>query len=153
MATRWAGRSLRGGLPRGRWPQPRRQWAGPHCPNRSLGSTVLIALLAVRHAKGATLFAKQHHGAVYGQGVGLQGNSYALPTKDGSLRTLPLSVIAQHVDEFLVFAVGHPELTFQVTPIGCGLAGYVPAQIAPMFAKAPKNCVLPAEFVAVLGRG
>ena len=109
--------------------------------------------LAGRHGKGAALFAKQHHGAVYGQGIGLQGSSYAIPTKDGSLRTLPLAVIAGHVAEFLVFAADHPELNFQVTPIGCRLAGYVPAQIAPMFVQAPTNCVMPAEFLAVLGRG
>jgi len=108
--------------------------------------------LAGRHGKGAALFAKQHHGAVYGQGVGLQGSSYAIPTKDGSLRTLPLEVIAVHVAEFLAFATARPELTFQVTPIGCGLAGYGPAQIAPMFVRAPTNCVLPAEFAAVLGQ-
>jgi hypothetical protein len=103
--------------------------------------------LAGRHGKGAALYARQHHGALYGQAVGLQGNSYAIPTKDEYLRTLPLEAIRQYVDEFKRFAADHPEMTFQVTAIGCGLAGYKPEQIAPLFANAPPNCMLPAEFV------
>ena len=106
--------------------------------------------LAGRHGKGAALFAKQNHGAIYGQGIGLQGNSYAIPTKDKYIKTLPLSEISNHVFDFLVFAEKNPELTFVVTPIGCGLAGYTPEQIAPMFIDAPNNCILPPEFKAVL---
>ena len=105
--------------------------------------------LAGRHGKGAALFARQRHGAVYGQGVGLQGNSYAIPTKDEQLRTLPLEEIRRYVEQFKAFARQHPELTFQVTAIGCGLAGYRPPQIAPMFADAPANCILPDEFKAI----
>jgi hypothetical protein len=108
--------------------------------------------LAGRHGKGAALFAREHRGAVYGQGVGLQGNSYAIPTKDERLRTLPLDLIRGHVDDFKRFAGEHPELTFQVTAVGCGLAGYRPEQIAPLFADAPANCLLPEEFVQVLKR-
>ena len=107
--------------------------------------------LAGRHGKGAALFAKQHHGAIYGQGIGLQGNSYGIPTKDEKIKTLSLEAIRGHVDEFKRFVAEHPEMTFQVTPIGCGLAGYTPEQIGPMFADAPANCVLPEEFVKVIG--
>lgn len=99
--------------------------------------------LAGRHGKGAALYARQHHGAVYGQGSGLQGNSYGIPTKGRSLQTLPLEVIEMYVKDFLKFATDHPELTFEVTRIGCGLAGYNDWQIAPMFKGAPSNCNLP----------
>ena len=105
--------------------------------------------LAGRHGKGAALWARQHRGAVYGQGSGLQGASYAIPTKDGSLRTLPLTSIRRHVDDFVAFARSRPDLTFQLTPIGCGLAGYGHAQIAPLFAAAPANVTLPAEFAGL----
>ncbi len=106
--------------------------------------------LAGRHGKGAALWAKQHRGAVYGQGVGFHGNSYAIPTKDESLRTLPLSVIREYVNGFRHFAAEHPELVFELTPIGCGLAGYTPADIAPMFDHAPQNIRLPREFADYL---
>ena len=98
------------------------------------------------HGKGAALFARQHHGAIYGQGIGLQGNSYAIPTKDERIRTLPLEAIEGHVYWFLVFARERPDLTFRLTPIGCGLAGYSPEQIGPMFKGAPPNVIIPEEF-------
>jgi hypothetical protein len=78
--------------------------------------------LAGRHGKGAALYARRHHGAVYGQGVGLQGDSYTIPTKDEHLRTLPLETIRGSVEEFKEFARNLPEMTFQVTAIGCGPA-------------------------------
>jgi hypothetical protein len=106
--------------------------------------------LAGRHGKGAALTARQLHGAIYGQGVGLQGRSYAIPTKDAQLQTLPLDVIKAHVREFIAFAVEHDELTFNLTRIGCGLAGYTDTDIAPMFKWAPSNVVLPDEFELVL---
>lgn len=99
--------------------------------------------LAGRHGAGAALSARVHHGAIYGQSEGLQGNSYGIPTKDAWLKSLPLDKIAQHVKRFLAFAKEHPELAFQVTRIGCGLANYTDTQIAPMFASAPNNCELP----------
>lgn len=105
--------------------------------------------LAGRHGKGAAFWARQHRGAIYGQGVGLQGASYAIPTKDGSLRTLPLTTIRTYVDGFIAFATSRPDLTFQLTPIGCGLAGYRHAQIAPLFRGAPANVVLPDEFAGL----
>lgn len=106
--------------------------------------------LAGRHGKGAALWARQHRGAICGQGVGPQGNAYAIPTKDHQLRVLPLDVIAGHVREFLEYAGERADLRFQLTPIGCGLAGYRPDQIAPMFADAPTNVILPDALRAVL---
>ena len=102
-----------------------------------------------RHGKGAALYARKHHGAVYGQGVGLQGNSYAIPTKNKSLIPLSLVVIKKYVDEFIEFAKRHPEMTFNITAIGCGFTGYKPEQIAPMFKGVPGNCVLPEDFKKV----
>lgn len=102
--------------------------------------------LAGRHGKGAALYARQHHGAIYGLGVGRQGDSYAIPTKDERLRVLPLDVIHDHVRDFIEYASANPGLQFQVTAIGTGLAGYTHEQIAPMFSGAPRNCKLPAEW-------
>jgi hypothetical protein len=102
--------------------------------------------LAGRHGKGAALWARQHRGAIYGQGTGLQGNSYAIPSKDGQLRTLPLAVIARHVRTFIAFARSRPDLAFQLTPIGCGLAGYRREQIEPMLNSAPTNVLWPPEW-------
>lgn len=99
--------------------------------------------LAGRHGKGAALEARNKHGAVYGQGVGMQGCSYGIPTKNEKLNTLPLKDIQGYVEEFIHFAKVKPEWQFNVTRIGCGLAGYTDAQIAPMFEGAPENCVLP----------
>lgn len=107
--------------------------------------------LAGRHGKGAALYARQHHGAIYGRGEGLQGYSYAIPTKDESLRTLPLEQIVTYIGHFLHCARVYSDRTFRLTPIGCGLAGYKPEQIAPMFRDAPANVIRPAEFEAVLG--
>ena len=109
--------------------------------------------LAGRHGKGAALWARHHRGAIYGQGVGPQGNAYALPTKDHQLRVLPLSVIQGYVREFLDHAKRRSDIRFELTPIGCGLAGYRPDQIAPMFADAPANVILPDVFRAVLAAG
>ncbi|RVT95232.1 hypothetical protein EOD42_16740 [Rhodovarius crocodyli] len=106
--------------------------------------------LAGRHGKGAALHARLHCGAKYGQGEGLQGRSYAIPTKDARLATLHLSEIERHVARFLAFAVENPGLTFRLTPIGCGLAGYKPQDIAPMFAGAPGNVRMPVEFLDAL---
>lgn len=102
--------------------------------------------LAGRHGAGAARDARMQHGAVYGQGWGKQGNSFAIPTKDGQLRTLPLERIQGYVEKFLNYARACQADTFNVTAIGCGLAGYKPEQIAPMFADAPENCLLPDEF-------
>lgn len=102
--------------------------------------------LAGRHGKGAALHARQKHGAKYGQGVGPQGRSYAIPTKTIHLDTLPLPAIRSYVADFIQYALAHPELTFRLTAIGCGLAGYKPEQIAPMFVNVPANIIKPPEF-------
>lgn len=73
--------------------------------------------------------------------------SYAIPTKDAKLRTLPLPEINSYVAMFLEYATHHPDLIFLVTRIGCGLAGYRNTNIAPMFKYATPNCVLPNEWL------
>lgn len=105
--------------------------------------------LAGRHGAGAALDARRKHGAVYGVGEGLQGSSYAIPTKDRALKPRTLDEIRASVETFKAFAremLDVPEVTFQVTRIGCGLAGYTDAQIGPMFADAPANCELPVNW-------
>lgn len=109
--------------------------------------------LAGRHGRGAAQFALKHHGAVYGQGVGLQGNSWAIPTKNHQLRVLPLNEIGLYVAAFLAQAEAlYPDREFEVTKIGCGLAGYTPEQIGPLFAMAPANVKLPVEFREAIAR-
>ena len=95
------------------------------------------------HGGGAARIAVQQFGAIMGQGVGLQGQSYAIPTMQGGVNT-----IAPYVDEFIAFAKQHPELTFMVTRIGCGIAGFTPRQIAPLFTGAvdAPNIHLPQDF-------
>ena len=78
--------------------------------------------LAGRHGAGYALYCRIHHGAIYGQGIGLQGDSYAIPTKDRALKLLSLERIQEFVEDFMHFALEHPELEFNVSPIGCGLA-------------------------------
>jgi hypothetical protein len=102
--------------------------------------------LAGRHGKGAALWARQNRGAVYGQGSGLQGHSYAIPTKGYRMEVLPIPVIQEFVHEFLIFAHKYWFREFQLTPIGCGLAGYKREQIEPLFRDAPDNVVWPPEW-------
>jgi hypothetical protein len=99
------------------------------------------------HGGGAARAALNRFGAVWGQGVGLQGRSYAIPTMHGGPEA-----IKPYVDEFVHFATGHPELKFLVTRIGCGIAGFTAEEIAPLFADAidQENIILPEDFVAVL---
>ena len=119
-------------------------------PSSHIPVFVFGSNLAGRHGKGAALWARQHRGATYGNGIGRQGNAYAIPTKDRQLRVLPLPVIQAHVTAFLDYARQSPDTQFELTPIGCGLAGYRPSQIAPMFADAPANVTLPDAFSAEL---
>jgi hypothetical protein len=88
----------------------------------------------------------KYHGAIYGQGRGIQGTSYAIPTKDHHILTLPLDAIRPYVDDFITFAKRNPHFKFEVTRIGCGLAGYTDEDIAPMFKNAPNNCNLPGGW-------
>ncbi len=101
--------------------------------------------LAGRHGAGAAKQAMKW-GAIYGKGAGRAGQTYALPTKDEKIRTLPLREIKKHVFDFLMHAAANPETKFMVTAIGCGLAGCSPKDIAPMFRAAPQNVALPASF-------
>ena len=101
-----------------------------------------------RHGKGAAKTAMKF-GAVYGQAEGLQGRAYAIPTVDHRVRnTLSLSKIAVYVNRFVEFVYKHPELTFLVTEIGCGLAGLKIKQIAPLFkeCESMENVHLPEKF-------
>ena len=107
--------------------------------------------LAGCHGRGAALEAVRFQGAKRGVGFGHEGQSFAIPTKDENFERLPLAKINGYVRLFLEYARHHPELTFGLTPIGCSLAGYAPAQIAPMFESAPVNVILPYEFMLTLG--
>lgn len=98
------------------------------------------------HGAGAALFAREHYGAELGVGIGRTGDSYAIPTKDENIRTLPLHRIKPFVLDFIQYARDNPDLTFAVTRIGCGLAGYEDDDISPMFETAPDNCFLPEEW-------
>lgn len=102
------------------------------------------------HAGGAAWLAHNRFGAVWGQGVGLQGQSYAIPTMQGGVET-----IAPYVDEFIEFAKSHRELKFFVTRIGCGIASFTAAEIAPLFEMAidVDNIILPKDFVKLLVAG
>ena len=99
--------------------------------------------LAGRHGRGAAKHALDKYGAIYGRPVGMQGNSYAIPTKDKNLRPLHLNEIAIYIGKFLEFARDNPDLKFMVTRIGCGLPGYTDDEVKPYFRRAPDNCFLP----------
>ena len=100
------------------------------------------------HYGGAARIAEEKFGAIFGQGVGLQGQSYAIPTMQGGVET-----IRPYVDEFIEFAKQHPELTFLVTRIGCDIAGFKDREIAPLFRGAIgiENIALPQSFMDVIG--
>lgn len=100
------------------------------------------------HGGGAARIAYEEFGAEWGVGVGTTGQCYAIPTMDGSI-----DIIRKHVDDFTAYAKAHPELTFLVTRIGCGIAGWRDGEIAPLFkeASALDNVTLPEEFWNVLG--
>lgn len=95
------------------------------------------------HGGGAAAMAHMYFGAIWGQGVGLQGQSYAIPTMEGGV-----DYVGHYVDEFIAFAKEHPEYKFLVTEIGCGIAGFAPQQIAPLFRDAISldNISLPKRF-------
>lgn len=98
------------------------------------------------HMGGAARIAYEKFGAEWGNGEGLQGQSYALPTMEG---VECISVAAQ---KFADFAKNHPELKFYVTPVGCGIAGYTPQDIAPLFYDSAKleNVYLPISFWKII---
>lgn len=100
--------------------------------------------LAGAHGGGAAWLAYNRFGAVWGEGVGMHGRTYAIPTMQGGVDT-----IKPYVDDFILFAKEHRELTFLVTRIGCGIAGFRDEEIAPLFREAicVENIILPKEFV------
>lgn len=112
---------------------------------------VFASNLAGKHGAGSALHAKRFYGAKYGIGIGMQGDSYAIPTKDKNLKVMPLKEIEHHVKDFLKYAKENPDLTFNVVKIGCGLAGYKPEEIAPMFEGYSENVKLPKEFIDIIG--
>lgn len=93
---------------------------------------------------GGAAWTAQKWGAVIGQGVGMQGQTYAIPTMDGSV-----DIIKPYVDDFIEYAKNNSQYMFLVTRIGCGIAGYKVSDIAPLFRKAieVENIVLPKDFV------
>lgn len=97
--------------------------------------------LAGIHGARAAYYALMNEGAIPRKGSGLQGTSYAIPTKDEEIRTMPLEEIRHFVEEFKEFAAKRPDLNFKVTQIGCGLAGHKAEDIAPMFLGSPSNCM------------
>ena len=103
--------------------------------------------LAGAHGGGAAWLAFKQFGAVWGEGVGMYGQTYAIPTMQGGVET-----IKPYVDDFIRFAKEHPGLTFLVTRIGCGIGGFRDEQIAPLFADAinVENIILPMSFVKCL---
>ncbi len=105
--------------------------------------------LAGSHGGGAARLAYNHFGAIWGQGVGLQGQSYGIPTMHGGV-----DAIKPYVDEFVEFAKQHIEYKFLVTRIGCGIAAFTPDEIAPLFKDAieVENVILPEDFVEVLSK-
>ena len=98
------------------------------------------------HGGGAARLAYNKFGAIWGQGVGLQGQSYGIPTMHGGVED-----IKPYVDEFIEFTKSHPELTFLVTRIGCGIAGFRDEEIAPLFKECIEidNVILPRSFVTI----
>lgn len=99
------------------------------------------------HGGGAARLAMNQWGAVWGQGTGLQGQTYAIPTMQDGIGT-----IRPYIDQFIKFAQNDPERTFLVTEIGCGIAGFRPADIAPLFKNAINipNIWLPQRFWEIL---
>lgn len=103
--------------------------------------------LAGHHGGGAARVALDRFGAQWGVGEGIQGQSYAIPTMQGGVET-----IKPYVDRFLDLAYEWDQNTFLVTRIGCGIAGFTPEQIAPLFDRALDmyNVVLPRDFYDIL---
>lgn len=121
----------------------------PDVVNSLAGNEIFVfgSNLRGRHQGGAAKHAQRYFGAVWGQGVGLQGQSYAIPTMQGGVES-----IKPYVDDFIAFACEHPELRFLVTRIGCGIAGFKDEEIAPLFIEAlgQENIVLPYSFIKTL---
>lgn len=98
------------------------------------------------HGAGAAKWAERNAGAVRGMGHGRRGMSYAIPTKDRSIQTLPLENIEWYINKFLNYARANRHLEFDLTPVGCGLAGYKQEQIKPLFKDKPDNVHFTKEW-------
>ena len=103
------------------------------------------------HGAGAAKFAYEKRGARYGKCYGHYGDSFAIPTKDEDIGPMPLSRIHGYVKGFIAYAQGHRKLKFEVTAIGCGLAGHSHEVIAEMFEGAPTNCLFDERWRKYLG--
>ena len=103
------------------------------------------------HGAGAAQYAYNKKGARFGHGYGPSGESWAIPTKDDNIHSLPLDLINCFVAGFLAYATCKRKMKFFVTRIGCGLAGYKDSEIAPMFKGAPKNCMFDIKWKVYLG--
>ena len=115
--------------------------------NKPYPAFVFGSNLSGKHGAGAARLAREWRGAQNGIGEGATGDAYAIPTKDHELHTLPLPRIRAAVDTFLQYAGAHPEIPFQITRIGCGLAGYSDTEIAPFFDSVPANSYLPGVWL------
>jgi hypothetical protein len=100
--------------------------------------------LAGVHGAGAAA-AALNMGAEWGKGVGMQGKTYAIPTKDKEIKSLRLSQIQPYIEQFVEFTKANPDKKFFVTRIGCVLAGYKDNQVAPLF-KDAVNCSFAKEW-------
>ena len=124
----------------------------PHIITDLLPNEVFVfgSNLAGQHRGGAARTAFEKFGAILGQGVGLQGQSYAIPTMQGGVET-----IVPYIDDFIKFAKEHSDLFFYVTRIGCGIAGFRDEEIAPLFKEIVNldNVSLPKSFWYVLDKG
>lgn len=100
-----------------------------------------------RHVGGAARIAYDKFGAIWGQGIGLQGKSYAIPTMHG-----PISTIKPYVDEFIEFAKMYSSYCFLLTRIGCGIAGFRDEEVAPLFIEAlnVQNIYLPKVWISII---
>ena len=96
------------------------------------------------HGGGAARIAYERFGAVWGEGRGHHGQTYAIDTMSG------LDELTEHARGFVDYAQAHPELRFFLTPVGCGIAGYTPDLVAPAFHGLPDNVTVPSSFVAYL---
>jgi hypothetical protein len=102
--------------------------------------------LAGRHGKGAALHAAKYYGAERSVAIGHINQCYAIPTMDQMLRPLHLTQVKHFISGFVAYANHHPNLKFNVTQVGCGLAGFDPRDIAPCFNNAPNNCWFDKEW-------
>ena len=102
--------------------------------------------MAGNHADGAAHTALAHFGAMQGVGRGWSGQSYAIPTMNEHLQQMPLSQIQHYIDDFKIYTKNHPKMTYFITSIGCGIAGYKTEEIAPMFKGISHNVIFPSSF-------